>query len=86
MWKIFIIMFALWIAACSNTQVHVYTSGIDQYTQQQLLQSLKIAGLNAHQQTTPLPPLIAEQKVINQSEASDPMAASLKRNSSPHLK
>lgn len=47
----------LFIAACSTTKIHVYTSGIDQHTQQQLLQSLNTAGFNAHQKTIPLPPL-----------------------------
>ena len=57
MWKLLIITSALFIAACSTTQIHVYTSGIDQHTQQQLLQSLNTAGFNAHQQTTPMQPL-----------------------------
>lgn len=57
MWKSLIIMPALFIAACSTTQIHVYTSGIDQHTQQLLLQSLNTAGFNAHQQTTPMQPL-----------------------------
>lgn len=57
MWKVLIITSVLFIAACSSTKVHVYTSGIDQHTQQQLLQSLNTAGFNAHQQTTPMQPL-----------------------------
>ncbi|EIK44523.1 hypothetical protein O59_002853 [Cellvibrio sp. BR] len=57
MWKVLIITSVLFIAACSTTKVHVYTSGIDQHTQQQLLQSLNNAGLKAHQQTTPMQPL-----------------------------
>lgn len=57
MWKLLIIMSALFTAACSTTQIHVYTSGIDQHTKQQLLQSLNTAGLNARQQTTPMQPL-----------------------------
>lgn len=57
MWKPLIIMSALFIAGCSTTKIHVYTSGIDQHTQQQLLQSLSTAGFNAHQQTTPMQPL-----------------------------
>lgn len=57
MWNPLIIMSALFIAACSTTKIHVYTSGIDQQTQQQLLQSLNTAGFNAHQQTTPMQPL-----------------------------
>ncbi len=54
MWKVLIITSVLFIAACSSTKVHVYTSGVDQHTQQQLLQSLNTAGFNAHQQTTPM--------------------------------
>ena len=57
MWKVLIITSVLFIAACSTTKIHVYTSGIDQPTQQQLLQSLNNAGLKAHQQTTPMQPL-----------------------------
>lgn len=57
MWKLLIITSVLFIAACSTTKIHVYTSGIDQHTQQQLLQSLNTAGFNAHQKTTPLSPL-----------------------------
>lgn len=57
MWKFLIITSALFITACSTTKIHVYTSGIDQHTQQQLLQSLNIAGFKAHQQTTPMQPL-----------------------------
>lgn len=57
MWKIFTLFLTLVITACSTTKIHVYTSGIDQHTQQQLLQSLNTAGFNAHQQTTPLSPL-----------------------------
>lgn len=57
MWKLLIITSALFIAACSTTQIHVYTSGVDPHTQQQLLQSLNTAGFNAHQQTTPMQPL-----------------------------
>lgn len=57
MWKLLIIISTLFIAACSTTKIHVYTSGIDQSTQQQLLQSLNTAGFNAHQQTTPMQPL-----------------------------
>lgn len=57
MWKSLIIISALFIAACSSTKIHVYTSGVDQHTQQQLLQSLNTAGFNAHQQTTPMQPL-----------------------------
>ena len=55
--RITLIILVLLITACSTTQIHVYTSGIDQHTQQQLLQSLKTNGLNAHQQTIELPPL-----------------------------
>jgi len=57
MWKVLIITSVLFIAACSTTKIHVYTSGIDQPTQQQLLQSLNNAGLKAHQQTAPMQPL-----------------------------
>jgi hypothetical protein len=57
MWKVLIITSVLFIAACSSTKIHVYTSGIDQHTQQQLLQSLNNAGFKAHQQTTPMQPL-----------------------------
>ena len=57
MWKVLIITSVLFIAACSTTKIHVYTSGINQPTQQQLLQSLNNAGLKAHQQTTPMQPL-----------------------------
>lgn len=57
MWKVLIITSVLFIAACSTTKIHVYTSGIDQPTQQQLLQSLNNAGFKAHQQTTPMQPL-----------------------------
>lgn len=57
MWKVLIITSVLFIAACSSTKIHVYTSGIDQPTQQQLLQSLNNAGFKAHQQTTPMQPL-----------------------------
>ncbi len=57
MWKVLIITSVLFIAACSTTKIHVYTSGIDQPTQQQLLESLNNAGLKAHQQTTPMQPL-----------------------------
>ena len=57
MWKVLIITSVLFIAACSTTKIHVYTSGIDQPTQQQLLQSLNTAGFKAHQQTTPMQPL-----------------------------
>lgn len=52
-----IMILALFINACSTTKIHVYTSGVDQQTQQQLLQSLNTAGFNAHQQTTPMQPL-----------------------------
>ncbi len=55
--KLLIITSALFIAACSSTKIHVYTSGVDQHTQQQLLQSLNNAGFNAHQQKTPMQPL-----------------------------
>ncbi len=55
--KLLIIMSVLSIAACSTTKIHVYTSGVDQHTQQQLLQSLNTAGFHAHQQTTPMQPL-----------------------------
>lgn len=57
MWKIFTLFLTLFCTACSSTKVHVYTSGIDQHTQQQLLQSLNTAGLKAHQQTIPMQPL-----------------------------
>ncbi len=57
MWKVLIITSVLFMAACSTTKIHVYTSGVDQHTQQQLLQSLNTAGFNAHQQTTPMQPL-----------------------------
>lgn len=57
MWKVLIITSVLFIAACSSTKIHVYTSGIDQPTQQQLLQSLNTAGFDAHQRTTPMQPL-----------------------------
>lgn len=57
MWKVLIITSVLLIAACSTTKIHVYTSGIDPHTQQQLLQSLNTAGFNAHQLTTPMQPL-----------------------------
>lgn len=57
MWKVLIITSVLFIAACSTTKIHVYTSGVDQHTQQQLLQSLNTAGFKAHQQTTPMQPL-----------------------------
>lgn len=57
MWKIFTLFLTLFFTACSSTTIHVYTSGIDQHTQQQLLQSLDTAGFNAHQQTTPMQPL-----------------------------
>jgi Tfp pilus assembly protein PilN len=55
MWKFLIIMSVLFITACGTTQVHVYTSGINQDTQQRLLQSLNAVGFNAHQQAIPLP-------------------------------
>ncbi len=55
--KVFILLTLLLVAACSTTQVHVYTSGIDPKTQQQLLQSLDSVGFKAHQQLIPLPPL-----------------------------
>jgi len=57
MWKIFTLFLTLFCNACSSTKIHVYTSGIDQHTQQQLLQSLNAEGFNAHQQTVQLPPL-----------------------------
>lgn len=57
MWKLLLIVSALLIAACSTTKIHVYKWGIDQHTQQQLLQSLNAEGFNAHQQTIQLPPL-----------------------------
>lgn len=57
MWKIFTLFLTLLFTACSTTQIHVYTSGVDQHTQQQLLQSLNTAGFNAHQQTTEMQPL-----------------------------
>ncbi len=57
MWKVLIITSVLFMAACSTTKIHVYTSGVDQHTQQQLLQSLNTAGFNAYQQTTPMQPL-----------------------------
>jgi hypothetical protein len=49
-----IMVLLLFIAACSTTKIHVYTSGVDQHTQRQLLQSLNTAGFKAHQQTTPM--------------------------------
>lgn len=52
-----IMVLVLFFTACSTTKIHVYTSGVDQHTQQQLLQSLNTAGFNAHQQTTPMQPL-----------------------------
>jgi hypothetical protein len=57
MWKIFALFLTLVVTACSSTKIHVYTSGIDQQTEEQLLQSLNTAGFNAHQQTTPMQPL-----------------------------
>ncbi|HEX7762510.1 MAG TPA: hypothetical protein VF433_02715, partial [Cellvibrio sp.] len=57
MWKVLIITSGLFFAACSSTKIHVYTSGIDQHTQQQLLQSLNTAGFKARQQTTEMQPL-----------------------------
>jgi len=55
--RIALIILMIFTAACSTTKIHVYTSGIDQPTQQQLLQSLNNAGFKAHQQTTPMQPL-----------------------------
>jgi len=57
MWKIFTLFLTVFFTACSSTKIHVYTSGVDQHTQQQLLQSLNTAGFKAHQQTTPMQPL-----------------------------
>ena len=55
--KIFFLFLTLFITACSSTKIHVYTVGVDQHTQRQLLQSLNTAGFRAHQKTIPLPPL-----------------------------
>ncbi len=57
MWKLIIILSVLFITACSTTHLHVYTSGIDQPTQQQLLHSLTTVGFKTHQPQIPLPPL-----------------------------
>lgn len=51
-----IMILMLFFTACSSTKVHVYTVGIDQHIQQQLIQSLNSDGINASLQTTPLPP------------------------------
>lgn len=52
-----LIILMLFTTACSTIKIHVFTSGVDQHTQQQLLQSLKTAGFKAHQQTIPMQPL-----------------------------
>jgi hypothetical protein len=57
MWKIFTLFLTVFFTACSSTKIHVYTSGVDQHSQQQLLQSLNTAGFDAHQRTTPMQPL-----------------------------
>lgn len=57
MWKYLTIISLLLLSACSSTHLHLFTSGISQETQAQLVTSLTTAGFKTHLVEQPLPPL-----------------------------